>query len=433
MTKKTTTIMIAFILMLTLGITAQASMTFSSINTIAGASEWARDSVTEAIGKGYVPADLQGNYTNVITRAEFCRLAVKWVSYATDKSIDTILSEKGLSRNLNAFSDTKDMDILAAYALGITSGTTAPTGTKPGVFSPDGQFTREQAATMIMNTCKAIGVNIDNPPPSGFADMSAADSWAEKGINFVRANGIMNGTATNPPMFSPKDDYTREQSIVTFNNIKHSTLTQMTNTVKPVAESDIASAYLRILQAEGGSAHDPDLKNSADMKGVLNVSITDLNNDNIPELIYSRVHNEIWDVLVYGFKGNECVPLVTIEEIEVMIGAGDFDVYALKDGGIIACGYNGDELDYYNNVQVYRNLAAVPDKTRFERSWSYEEDDWVDYRIDGAIVSKDKYRAEESNLYADATSYLTGAYRDILPGKSDISMTYAEAIALLTR
>ena len=143
-------------------------------------------------------------------------MAVKWVEYATGKNIDAVLSEKGLSRNPDAFSDTGDPDILAAFALGITSGTGS------GLFTPDGQFSREQAATMIMNTCKAIGTDVGNPPASGFADIGLASSWAVDGIGFVRANGIMQGTGDGN--FSPKADYTREQSIITFNNINHDAL-----------------------------------------------------------------------------------------------------------------------------------------------------------------------------------------------------------------
>jgi len=174
-------------------------------------SAWAVSGVMSAIHKGFVPEGIQSNYSNVITRLEFCRMAVKWLEHATGKGIDAILNEKGLMRDRTAFHDTEDPDILAAYALGITSGT--------GVnrFTPNGQFTREQAATMIMNTCRAVGVNISNPADSKFADLNTAASWAVNGINFVRANGIMSGTGNN--LFSPKTIYTREQSIFTFNNI----------------------------------------------------------------------------------------------------------------------------------------------------------------------------------------------------------------------
>ena len=175
------------------------------------ASSWAIDGITSALDKGFVPADSQNNYKYVITRAEFCRMAVKWMEYATEKSIDSVLSEGGIIRDANAFTDTKDPDILAAFALGITNGT----GNKK--FSPDSQFTREQAATMIMNTCKVIGADISNSSASGFADLNTASNWAVSGINFVYANGIMSGMGNNT--FSPKSLYTREQSIITFDNI----------------------------------------------------------------------------------------------------------------------------------------------------------------------------------------------------------------------
>jgi len=181
--------------------------TIRNAPNIGTASSWAQGPINSAFAKGFIPSDLQNNYTNVITRQEFCRMAVKWVEYATGKSIDTILGEKGLTRDTNAFNDTRDPYILAAFALGITSGTGG------GRFTPDGEFNRQQAATMIMNTCRAIGANVSNPPSSGFADMGSAATWAVDGINFVRANGIMQGTGGNN--FSPLSAYTREQSIIT--------------------------------------------------------------------------------------------------------------------------------------------------------------------------------------------------------------------------
>jgi hypothetical protein len=174
-------------------------------------SGWAREGIVSAIAKGFVPGELQNNYTDIITRAEFCRMAVMFAEYATGKSIDDILAENNVSRNQYAFTDTNDQYVLAAYALGITGGT------GNNQFTPNGHLTREQAAVMIRNVCRVIGMNTDNPPPSGFADMASASSWSADGINFVRAAGIMSGTGDNN--FSPGETYSREQSIVTFNNI----------------------------------------------------------------------------------------------------------------------------------------------------------------------------------------------------------------------
>jgi len=176
------------------------------------AAKWAQDGIQSAYSKGFVPGDLQGNYTAVITRAEFCRMAVNYVEYVTGKHIDSVLTDHGVTTQPDIFTDTNDPDILAAYALGITNGT------GPNTFSPDASFTREQAATMIMNTCKVLGIGQADVPDAGFADMTTVSSWAVDGVNFVKANGIMNGTGNDN--FSPKGTYTRQESIVTFDRIK---------------------------------------------------------------------------------------------------------------------------------------------------------------------------------------------------------------------
>ena len=172
------------------------------------ASDWARSEILQALEMGFVPFDLRGDYTKVITREEFCRMAVKYVEIATGMSIDEVMALKGVSRKEGAFVDTNDPNILAAFALGITNGT------GDGVFSPLGIFNREQAARMIMNVCMVLGMDINNAPNSGFSDMGVASDWAVQGINFCFANGIMIGTGEN--RFSPMQDYTREQSILTF-------------------------------------------------------------------------------------------------------------------------------------------------------------------------------------------------------------------------
>gem|GEM_PF-737182 len=184
------------------------------------ASDWARADLTTAIAKGFIPTDLQGSYQNTITRAEFCRLAVKWLEYKTGKRINVLLSEKGLEYRQDAFSDTTNPEILAAYALGIIGGAIAPTATAPGVFNPNSGFTREMAATLIRNVCREAGIDISNVSDQGYTDINSAADYAVDGINFVRANGIMGSTNTNPLTFSPKISYTREQSIITFSNIK---------------------------------------------------------------------------------------------------------------------------------------------------------------------------------------------------------------------
>lgn len=185
---------------------------YANIPNINTASAWAKTDIKSAIKKGFVITELQNKYNSNITRAEYCRLAIKYIENKLSKNIDTILTENGIFRNINAFTDTKDANILAAFALGITNGTSE------GKFSPYSEITREEAAKMTQNTCKVLGMDISGSPSSDFADKNTISNWAVDAINFCRSNGIMSGTGNN--QFSPKGKYTREQSIITFNNIK---------------------------------------------------------------------------------------------------------------------------------------------------------------------------------------------------------------------
>ena len=193
-------------------------------NPLDTASSWAKAGITEAIGKGFVPRDLQNNYTNVITRQEFCRMAISWLEYATGKNIDTLLPEKHLTVNAAWFSDTQDPNILAAYALGITSGESAPTETTPGRFNPNGQFSRQQAATMLRSTCRAYGADVSDCPDAGWTDIASVASWAVDSVNFCYTNDLMAGGSTTALVFNPAATFSREMSILTLNNIKPDTL-----------------------------------------------------------------------------------------------------------------------------------------------------------------------------------------------------------------
>lgn len=161
---------------------------------IAASSSWARADIKAAFDKGFIPSEMQNTYQMAITRGEFCRLAINWVEYATGKSIGTFLKGKGLTRDPNAFTDTADPDILAAYALGIVNGTTPPTAESPGIFSPHGQLSREEAAEMFVNTCKAVGLGDISDPI-----------------------GILPGSGK---AIDPLAAFTRQQSIAIFNNAK---------------------------------------------------------------------------------------------------------------------------------------------------------------------------------------------------------------------
>jgi hypothetical protein len=104
------------------------------------------------------------------------------------------------------FSDTSDPNVEKMAALGVVNGTGADK------FSPNSNLTREQAATMLSRLAEVLGKPFVRSA-STFADNSAISNWAYDAVCQVQANGIMNGVGDNK--FSPKGNYTREQSIIT--------------------------------------------------------------------------------------------------------------------------------------------------------------------------------------------------------------------------
>ena len=398
---------------------ALVPVSIATAQNLTTASPWAQAHITAAIGRGFIPADIQNNYTNTITRAEFCRMAVKWVEYALGKDIDAILTEKGLSRKLNAFTDTNDPDILAAYALGITSGRGG------GLFDPNGQFSREQAATMIMNTCGAIGAYTKYPLRAWFVDLETASSWAMNGIHFARANGIMQGMGND--IFNPKGVYTREQSIVTFNNIKPDELP--VNEWVDTDEYALYDEYLKGKVAEYRSIIENDPYNiyyldyiDLDYIGVLGKRVFDFDGDGVPELYYSIAAG--WDTHDgdYYLTGGFC----TIIDGKVV------ELLPLHSSGNFGLGISerySDELskhviDYrygaYGGYEKWRNTfySMTDGKLTMLGEIGVIYDWGAAYTVNGIEVNEDTYNSAREDFdekYLIVDSYIFPSLRWYIP------------------
>ena len=164
-------------------------------------SSWANDSITEAIEENLIPENLQSKYAQAITRAEFASLIVKLYEKLTGEEI----------AGRTKFSDTSDINVEKTAYLKIVNGT------GDNKFSPNAKLTREQAATMLARLAEALG----DPLPKKdvlFADKGKISSWALEAVGQVQGAGIMGGTGNN--IFSPKGDYTREQSFTTIMRLR---------------------------------------------------------------------------------------------------------------------------------------------------------------------------------------------------------------------
>jgi len=171
------------------------SLSTPALTTSEQPSSWAVEQVNAAVAANLVPHSLQSNYTQAITRAEFCALAVT-------------LYEKirGEIEGRKIFEDTNDINVEKMAAVGVVSGV------GNNRFAPDNTVTREQAAVMLSRLAEAIGMRFSTVYHS-FDDNSDISEWATLEVAQMWFTGIMSGVGNNT--FLPKGNYTREQSIVT--------------------------------------------------------------------------------------------------------------------------------------------------------------------------------------------------------------------------
>ncbi|MFC0212447.1 WG repeat-containing protein [Paenibacillus chartarius] len=180
-------------------------------------SDWAKTEIETALSLKLIPDPLQFGYEINITRAEFSSLVVRLIEVKTGKSISALLSEENKTLDLEAFSDTIDPTILAAYSLGIVGGK------GDGIFDPKGDITRQEAAVMLARTAKVLGIsNVGGNV--NYADDENIASWAKDSVSLVSSikdksnqSPVMGSTGNNN--FSPKDSYTKQQAFITMKRL----------------------------------------------------------------------------------------------------------------------------------------------------------------------------------------------------------------------
>lgn len=155
------------------------------------ASNWATDELMKANGYGLIPDILKNvDMTKPITREEFCELALVLYEKTTGTTPQPYTP--------NPFTDTTNPQILKAFALGITKGTSATT------FTPDKTISRQECATMLFRTIKAIAPDADYSIAGvpDFPDQKDIDSWAADGAKYMSKLGIIKGDSKG--YFMPK-------------------------------------------------------------------------------------------------------------------------------------------------------------------------------------------------------------------------------------
>jgi len=165
------------------------------------ASDWAKEELYKVNEENLMPWIFEKEDLTVnITRREFAYVAVKLY--------EKITNEKLVESKENPFTDTSDIEVLKAYNVGITNGTSETT------FEPDALITREQMATMMTRALNKAGIDtkVDLSKVSKFADDSEMHDWGKEAIYFMSNIEIIKGIGNNT--FNVLGNATREQALL---------------------------------------------------------------------------------------------------------------------------------------------------------------------------------------------------------------------------
>lgn len=162
----------------------------SKVESYSDASDWAKPELDKAADYGLIPSSLKGlDMTKPITREEFAEVAIKLYEKTTGFTPYVTVA--------NPFTDTKNPEILKAYQIGITAGTSATT------FEPNKLINREQVATMLSRAIRIMVPSADfstDAAPS-FKDENNISVWALEHVKYMSKIGIIKGSDGN---FMPK-------------------------------------------------------------------------------------------------------------------------------------------------------------------------------------------------------------------------------------
>lgn len=169
-------------------------------------SDWAQSDIKKAYSSGIIPDSLYGDdLRQSIKRDTFASVAVR---------VYEKMSGESLKAGSNPFSDTSSEDVLKAYNANIVAGTSETT------FSPGSNLTREQAATMLTRAYKKTvfsGWSLSNDysleysSGSQFSDYGDISPYAKESVEYMSANGVINGMGDNT--FAPAGTLTKEQAL----------------------------------------------------------------------------------------------------------------------------------------------------------------------------------------------------------------------------
>lgn len=167
-------------------------------------SNWATYGVNQMNTLELTPDKLRGLYQKNITRSEFCDIIANIIYQKKKLFSDEIMN---IVAKAEDFKDTDSQNVAFCNAVGIVKGH------GNGVFAPNDDITREEAAVIINNALKYLGINkTNNENITNLADYNKISSWAKDAVSSVVSKGLIVGVDGNK--YDPQGLLSREQAIV---------------------------------------------------------------------------------------------------------------------------------------------------------------------------------------------------------------------------
>lgn len=171
-------------------------------------SDWAIPEVKKAAAIGLLNENPYYSWLTVpITRRGFVNYTVGMLS-AHDQGLEAEIHKPKSS----PFRDVGDFEseIIWAHENGLIDGI------GDGLFDPDANITREQAAALLLRVYRYMGGTGEEGYSfdlARFVDEPVISAWAKSSVQQIAGLSIMNGVAED--RFDPQGEYSKEQTIVT--------------------------------------------------------------------------------------------------------------------------------------------------------------------------------------------------------------------------
>ena len=180
-------------------------------------AEWAKSELAQAERADLIPEALADrDLTRPITRQEYAAAAVALYDQLLALNPGAVVMEREASYpegRQGPFTDTDDPAVNRAYAVGLVEGVGG------GKFAPDGNLTREQAATMLRRAISLTGLTLPGLCGTNYANMTDTDTvsdWAREGASMMANMGIIQGKpdGTAGTKFDPRGTLTGQEALV---------------------------------------------------------------------------------------------------------------------------------------------------------------------------------------------------------------------------